>query len=473
MKFEIPKESGNIIKVIGVGGGGSNAVSHMYRQGIVGVDFIICNTDNQAMETSPVPVKIQLGPQLTAGRGAGSKPHMGKQACIESLEEIQALINEQTKMVFITAGMGGGTGTGAAPIVAKIARELDILTVGIVTVPFPFEGKRRKEQAIEGIEEMKRNVDALIIISNEKLRQIYGNLPVSEAFGNADNILSTAAKGIAEIITMPGYVNVDFEDVNTVMRNSGVAIMGTASASGERRAYKAVVDALSSPLLEENEIRGAQHILLNISYGLQEVTMDEIYEITEYVQEEAGYGTDIIWGNCFDERLEDQICVTVIATGFEQNFGQKPVEVREKIKVSLEEEKPKTAMHEVFDIGDHTNDKTIEFEPSYREPMIKNQEEPFIRSESGPENSARQEEEKKARQMAAETRSETGRKMRFQMHQMRNTSEMENQPAYLRRNIPLDDVPSSKDQPAPKWTLSNDDEPQIRENNSYLYDNVD
>ncbi len=473
MKFEIPKESGNIIKVIGVGGGGSNAVSHMYRQGIVGVDFIICNTDNQAMETSPVPVKIQLGPQLTAGRGAGSKPHMGKQACIESLEEIQALINEDTKMVFITAGMGGGTGTGAAPIVAKIARELDILTVGIVTVPFPFEGKRRKEQAIEGIEEMKRNVDALIIISNEKLRQIYGNLPVSEAFGNADNILSTAAKGIAEIITMPGYVNVDFEDVNTVMRNSGVAIMGTASASGERRAYKAVVDALSSPLLEENEIRGAQHILLNISYGLQEVTMDEIYEITEYVQEEAGYGTDIIWGNCFDERLEDQICVTVIATGFEQNFGQKPVEIREKIKVSLEEEKPKTAMHEVFDIGDHTNDKTIEFEPSYREPMIKNQEEPFIRSESGAENSGRQEEEKKARQNAAETRSETGRKMRFQMHQMRNTSEMENQPAYLRRNIPLDDVPSSKDQPAPKWTLSNDEEPQIRENNSYLYDNVD
>ena len=240
MQFEILKESGNIIKVIGVGGGGSNAVSHMYRQGIVGVDFIICNTDNQAMETSDVPVKVQLGPQLTAGRGAGSKPQVGKQACIESLEEIQALISENTKMVFITAGMGGGTGTGAAPIVAKVAREMDILTVGIVTVPFPFEGKRRKDQAIEGIEEMKSNVDALIIISNEKLRQIYGNLPVSEAFNHADNILSTAAKGIAEIITMPGYVNVDFEDVNTVMRNSGVAIMGTATAEGENRAHRAV-----------------------------------------------------------------------------------------------------------------------------------------------------------------------------------------------------------------------------------------
>lgn len=472
MQFEILKESGNIIKVIGVGGGGSNAVSHMYRQGIVGVDFIICNTDNQVMETSDVPVKVQLGPQLTAGRGAGSKPQVGKQACIESLEEIQALISENTKMVFITAGMGGGTGTGAAPIVAKVAREMDILTVGIVTVPFPFEGKRRKDQAIEGIEEMKSNVDALIIISNEKLRQIYGNLPVSEAFNHADNILSTAAKGIAEIITMPGYVNVDFEDVNTVMRNSGVAIMGTATAEGENRAHRAVVDALSSPLLEENEIRGAQHILLNISYGEQEVTMDEIYEVTEYVQEEAGYGTDIIWGNCHDPRLGKELCVTIIATGFDQAFGLKPVEVKDKIKVSLEEEKPNPMLREVFDIEDvPMTAKTIEFDS--KEFTVRSQsEEPMIKAEIKSEHPAGSE-DKKMKFEQYESKAETGRKMRFQMHQLKNTADLENQPAYLRRNIALEDVPSAKDQNMSRWTISNDDEPQIRENNSFLYDNVD
>ncbi len=473
MKFEILKESGNIIKVIGVGGGGSNAVSHMYRQGIVGVDFIICNTDNQAMETSPVPVKVQLGPQLTAGRGAGSKPQVGKQACIESLEEIQALINDNTKMVFITAGMGGGTGTGAAPIVAKVAREMDILTVGIVTVPFPFEGKRRKDQALDGIDEMKKNVDALIIISNEKLRQIYGNLPVSEAFNNADDILSTAAKGIAEIITMPGYVNVDFEDVNTVMRNSGVAIMGTGSAEGENRAHNAVVKALSSPLLEENDIRGAQHILLNISYGTQEVTMDEIYEITEYVQEEAGYGTDIIWGNCHDPRLGNNLCVTIIATGFEQNYGSKPTEVKDKIKVSLEEEKPSASLQEVFDIHESMNsNKTIEFDT--KEFTVRNQtEEPFIRSEAKSDQMPSGPDDRKMRFESTEQKSETARKMRFQMHQMKNTADLENQPAYMRRNISLDDIPSSKEQSMSRWTISSDDEPQIRENNSFLYDNVD
>lgn len=477
MEFEIFKETGNIIKVIGVGGGGSNAVSHMYRQGIVGVDFIICNTDNQAMESSPVPVKVQLGPQLTAGRGAGSKPQVGKQACIESLEEIQALINENTKMVFITAGMGGGTGTGAAPIVAKVAREMDILTVGIVTVPFPFEGKRRKDQAIEGIEEMKKNVDALIIISNEKLRQFYGNLPISEAFNNADNILTTAAKGIAEIITMEGYVNVDFEDVNTVMRNSGVAIMGTASAEGDTRAHNAVVNALASPLLEENDIRGAQHILLNISYGAQEVTMDEIYEITEYVQEEAGYGTDIIWGNCHDARLGNKLCVTIIATGFEQSFGAKPIEKNDKVKVSLEEETPISALHDVFDIEETpSHAKTIEFET--KEFSVRSQaEEPFVRNESSRNESKAEapmsNEDKRMRYDANESKSETGRKMRFQMHLMKNTADFENQPAYLRRNVALDDVPSAKENNMSKWTITNDDEPQIRENNSFLYDNVD
>ncbi|MCL4164794.1 UNVERIFIED_CONTAM: hypothetical protein GTU68_053208, partial [Idotea baltica] len=289
----------------------------MFRQGIIGVDFAICNTDNQSMESSPVHTKIQLGPMLTEGRGAGSKPSVGKQACIESIDEVKQFLDHGTRMLFITAGMGGGTGTGAAPIIAQTARELGVLTVGIVTIPFTFEGRKRECQAHEGLEDMKKNVDALIVVSNDKLREIHGNLVLSEAFSKADNILTTAAKGIAEIITVPGYVNVDFEDVNTVMRESGVAIMGTATAEGDERAKQAVTEALNSPLLEENDIRGARHILLNITSGTREVTMDEIFEITNYVQEEAGFGTDLIWGNCTDETLKDQICVTVIATGFE------------------------------------------------------------------------------------------------------------------------------------------------------------
>ena len=337
-EFDIPKEEKSIIKVIGVGGGGSNAVSHMFRQGIVGVDFAICNTDNQSMEASTVPTKIQLGPMLTEGRGAGSKPSVGKQACIESIEEVKQFLDNGTRMLFITAGMGGGTGTGAAPIIAQTARELGVLTVGIVTIPFTFEGRKRENQAAEGLEEMKKNVDALIVVSNDKLREIHGNLFLSEAFSKADNILTTAAKGIAEIITVPGYVNVDFEDVNTVMRESGVAIMGTATAEGEDRAKKSVEEALNSPLLEENDIRGARHILLNITSGTKEVTMDEIFEITNYVQEEAGFGTDLIWGNCTDESLKEQICVTVIATGFEgKRFGDTTPAKEKKIMVSLDE----------------------------------------------------------------------------------------------------------------------------------------
>jgi len=316
MIFDIPKNESPIIKVLGVGGGGSNAVTHMYNQGIVGVDFAICNTDAQAMQQSPVPTKIQLGPELTEGRGAGSKPAVGKLACEESIEEVRQYLDNNCKMLFITAGMGGGTGTGAAPIIARTAREMGVLTVGIVTLPFTFEGRRRSSQGMEGLNDLKDNVDTIIIISNDKLRQIFGNLSISNAFAQADNILTTAAKGIAEIITVPGYVNVDFEDVNTVMRESGVAIMGTASAEGEDRAKQAVDEALHSPLLEDNDIRGAQHILLNITSGQKEVTMDEIFEITEFVQEEAGHGTDLIWGNCYDESLGEKIAVTVIATGF-------------------------------------------------------------------------------------------------------------------------------------------------------------
>ena len=340
MIFDLPKDEGSIIKVIGVGGGGSNAVTHMFKQGIIGVDFAICNTDIQAMEVSPVPVKLQLGPNLTDGMGAGSKPQVGRQACIESLEDIVQFLSDGTKMLFVTAGMGGGTGTGAAPIIAKAAKEIGILTVGIVTLPFTFEGRKRTTHGMEGLEELKKYVDTLVVISNDKLRRIFGNLSLTQAFGQADSILTTAAKGIAEIITVPGYVNVDFEDVNTVMRESGVAIMGTSKAEGEDRAKRAVDEALNSPLLEDSNIKGAQHILLNITSGTKEVTMDEIFEITEFVQEEAGFGTNLIWGNCFDEALGDSISVTIIATGFESKKTKIEKEDDTRVVLNLDDDEP-------------------------------------------------------------------------------------------------------------------------------------
>ena len=317
MIFEMLKDKSSIIKVIGVGGGGGNAVNHMYKQGIAGVDFIICNTDSQALELSPIPNKVQLGSSLTEGRGAGSMPSVGMNSAIESIDDVKDLLGSHTKMVFITAGMGGGTGTGASPIICQAAKELGILTVGIVTTPFNFEGKRRKQQADEGLAALKEHVDTLLVISNDKLRQMYGNLTLSSAFAEADNILATAAKGIAEIITVPGYINVDFEDVKTVMQNSGVAIMGSASSEGEGRAYKAVQAALNSPLLNDNDIEGARYILLNITSGSQEVLMDEVSEITDYIQNQAGLTADIIWGNCHDESLGNKISVTLIATGFQ------------------------------------------------------------------------------------------------------------------------------------------------------------
>jgi cell division protein FtsZ len=316
MKFDLPKDQASIIKVFGVGGGGSNAVNHMYNQGIKGVDFVICNTDAQALEQSPIPNKIQLGTTLTEGLGAGANPEVGKNAAIEDVEAIRTILQNNTKMVFITAGMGGGTGTGAAPVIAEAARELDILTVGIVTVPFSFEGRRRKQQADEGIEALRQSVDTLLIINNDKLRMMYGNLKMGEAFSKADDILTVAAKGISEIITVTGYVNTDFKDVQTVMRNGGTAIMGSATAEGENRAIDAVEKALSSPLLNDNDIKGANYVLLNITSGHDEITMDEIGEITDYIQEEAGLTADVIWGNCTDESLENKIAVTIIATGF-------------------------------------------------------------------------------------------------------------------------------------------------------------
>lgn len=314
--FEIPAKKGNIIKVMGVGGGGSNAVINMYNQGITGVDFVICNTDAQALASSPIEHKIQLGTRLTEGRGAGNSPEKGRLAAQEDIEQVKKVLENNTKMLFITAGMGGGTGTGAAPVIAEMAKELEILTVGIVTIPFRFEGKQRTKQAIEGIAYMKKFVDSLLVIHNEKLREIYGDLKLSEAFAKADNILTIAAKGIAEIITVHGYVNVDFADVETVMRGSGVAIMGTGLAEGENRATEAIRKALISPLLNNNNLKGAKNILLNITSGAEEIRMDEVGEITDYIHKLTGLQSDIIWGNGTEISLVKKISVTIIATGF-------------------------------------------------------------------------------------------------------------------------------------------------------------
>ncbi|RUT78149.1 cell division protein FtsZ [Ancylomarina longa] len=313
-----PKEK-SIIKVIGVGGGGGNAVNHMLKEGITGVDFVICNTDSQALENSAVPIKVQLGRSLTEGRGAGNKPERGRESAIESIEEINKVLSQKTKMVFVTAGMGGGTGTGAAPIIAEAAREQGVLTVGIVTIPFRFEGKKRIEQALEGISNLEKHVDALLIINNEKLRMMYGDLKLSDAFSKADDVLSIAAKSIAEIITVHGYVNVDFADVETVMRNSGVAVMGSASAAGEDRSIRAIEEALTSPLLNSNNICGARNILLNIISGKDEVTMQEVSQITDYVHDVVGDEVSIIWGNGNSDKLGDELSVTIIATGFSEN----------------------------------------------------------------------------------------------------------------------------------------------------------
>ncbi|MCX6257708.1 MAG: cell division protein FtsZ [Bacteroidia bacterium] len=313
-----PVSQSSIIKVMGVGGGGSNAVNHMFRQGIRDVDFLVCNTDAQALLLSPVPAKVQIGESLTDGRGAGNNPEIGCKAALETEESLRTILSENTKMLFITAGMGGGTGTGAAPVIARIAHELDILTVGIVTIPFRFEGNVRIRQAVAGIEELEKYVDSLLVVNNEKLRSMFGDQRISEAFENADNILTAAAKGIAEIITLPGYVNVDFADVHTVMHKSGVAIMGSANSTGENRAMHAIRKALSSPLLNSNHITGAKNVLLNVTSGTEEFRLDELCEITDFVQSEVEDNVQIIWGHGIDPRLGDNICVTVIATGFEK-----------------------------------------------------------------------------------------------------------------------------------------------------------
>ncbi len=367
--FDLPKEQSSIIKVIGVGGGGSNAVNHMFSQNIEGVNFIICNTDSQAIAQSKVPNKIQLGPHLTQGLGAGANPAIGRQATEESLEEIKRILEVNTKMAFITAGMGGGTGTGGAPIIAKICKELDILTVGIVTTPFAYEGKKRVAQAMEGINLLKNHVDTLLVISNDKLRHQYGNLKMKEAFGRADNVLATAAKCITDVINSTGQINVDFADVCTVMRNGGVAILGSATAEGENRAQIAIENAMNSPLLNDSDIRGARWILININSaeGENEFTMDEVEIIQDILLKQAGEDTDVILGLGYDNTLGTQIGITLIATGFEEKdpflaTERKSKDEEDKIVVQLE--LPSGVTPVVSKTEASTELKTVDAEPT-------------------------------------------------------------------------------------------------------------
>ncbi|MCC6753551.1 MAG: cell division protein FtsZ [Saprospiraceae bacterium] len=455
----------SIIKVIGVGGAGTNAVTHMFSQGIRGVDFAVCNTDQQSLELSGVPVKIQLGPLLTEGRGAGNNPEKGKLACEESTKELVQFLEKETRMLFVTAGMGGGTGTGAAPILARMARELGILTVGIVTMPFSFEGPRRGRHAAEGIEQLKQSVDALIVVSNDKLREVYGNLAMSSAFSHADNVLATAAKGIAEIITVPGYINVDFEDVNYVMKDSGVAIMGSAVAGGQDRSKKVIELALNSPLLEDNDIRGAKHILLNITTGRNpEITMDEVGEITEIIQRAAGHDTDLIWGSCVDDALDDQISVTLIATGF--NAGNLEARQQATIRVSIDDEtadmhsdNPSNAR--IFDVEHAGGANGFDEEEKYLDAGS-----PMVNWGASSSNTG-----------SAKSQSGTGalRDQNSPLADSKTLHDAENVPAYERKKIRLDSVSASNELNGSRvrMVVDEDNRPEIREDSSFLHDNVD
>jgi len=528
MKFEMLKEKSSIIKVIGVGGGGGNAVNHMYRQGITGVDFIICNTDAQALAISPIPNKVQLGASLTEGMGAGSIPEVGKNSAIENIEELKEMLGTNTKMLFITAGMGGGTGTGASPIIAKAAKELDILTVGIITTPFSFEGKRRKMQAEEGLEELKKYVDSYLIISNDRLREIFGNLTLSAAFAQADNILSTAAKGIAEIITIPGYINVDFKDVRTVMADSGVAIMGSFAAEGENRALSAVEGALASPLLKDNEIEGARYILLNISSGSKEVSMDEVSVITDFIQQQAGLAADIIWGNCVDESLGDKLSVTIIATGF-QTMEERTVEKKQQRRISLltadntlikpvhnafieqdemsaepvlKQEELQADLFQnffnhpydqspnpgediiklplvdeehlesrpIFEFGlKITEPESLADNPPVEEELSDSIEEPAINPDEGKTEESIQEQLRKSKEKILLLKD-----LSMKLRTASGLQELENEPAYKRKQMALQPVPHSSESQVSRFTLSNEEgTTEIRPNNSFLHDNVD
>jgi len=526
LKFDLPKDRSSIIKVLGVGGGGGNAVNHMFTQGIKGVDFVICNTDLQALENSPIPNRVQLGSGLTAGLGAGANPEVGKKAAMEAIEDIIGILGVNTKMIFITAGMGGGTGTGAAPIIAKAARELDILTVGIVTTPFSFEGKKRKSHADEGIETLKRSVDCLLVINNDKIKEMYGNLPVRQAFSHANDILTTAAKGIAEIITHPGYINVDFEDVKTVMQSSGVALMGSGMAEGEDRAMNAVKTALASPLLNDNQISGAKNILLNIASGSEEVLMDEIDAISSYVQEQAGMNADVIFGTSFDETLGNHISVTLIATGFKTTEENKiiytepvaknrtmlyeqpiidnhiaPIEtVSEKSEIELKTEEVtavpntdeitfelKTVTEEnIFPVDaniqvnedDEIRSRIQDAVSKDNQPQVEDAELTFEVNSSEPifdqdEMSMEQQEFLIEKQIQ---RLKELKNLNITINSPTGIRDLEKEPAYKRRNKKLNEVPHSSESQVSRLTLFEDPDTQktgIRTNNSFLHDNVD
>ena len=483
--FELPPDRSSIIKVLGVGGGGSNAVNHMFSNGIKDVNFVVCNTDSQALQNSPVAVKIQLGENLTEGRGAGSKPEIGRKAAMESMENIKSVLSSNTKMVFITAGMGGGTGTGAAPVIAKAARELGLLTVAIVTIPFRFEGQQRIDQAINGINELQQYVDSLLVINNEKLREVYGDLKLSEAFSRADDVLATAAKGIAEIITVHGYINVDFADVETVMTKSGVAIMGSASATGEGRAIKAIQNALSSPLLNNNDITGAKSILLNITSGVQEISMDEVGEITDFVHQSADRNALIIWGTSQDERLGEAVSVTVIATGFETNSIPELYTIRKQYdKVPLQDPtaKPIVRFNQGgFEIREKESQNSV-VQTSF-EFTINNGEsnEQYVMSDDKPNSVKGGIPDSRKREERVKKLKETHEKLKEEGYNGITSNdkidELENQPAYLRKKVKLEDEGNrpSADNPVSRYSLSEDENniPRLRDDNSYLHDNVD
>jgi cell division protein FtsZ len=527
MQFELPQEESSIIKVIGVGGGGSNAVNHMFRLGIKGVDFIVCNTDKQALGKSPVPHKIQLGNSLTRGLGAGAKPEVGRDSALESIEEIKALLKDNTEMVFITAGLGGGTGTGAAPVIASIAKELGILTVGIVTIPFSFEGKKRREQAEKGEQEMKKYVDTLIVIGNDKLRDIYGSLKMTEAFAHADNVLTGAAKSIAEIISLHMHVNVDFNDVKTVMQDSGVAIMGSAIASGEKRAIRAVEAALVSPLLNDNDISGARHVLLNIMSGSDDIEMDEFGEITDFVQEAAGGSAELITGYGTDPSLGDNVSVTIIATGFNSKMksgyeapafqerkivklDEPQITKTEPIQTSMideiqisepfiftknEEESVINKIEDEIILNESTNEidttsafkvysldepSEIEVEQTFTNELNDEVNEPskteFIINEVTEKTSNATIFDSNSREeqiRLAQERIKKLKELTLKMKTPEGLSHLEKESAWQRKQVNLDNngTTPSTDSQVSRYTLGDNNE--IRPNNSFLHDNVD
>nr|WP_319571684.1 cell division protein FtsZ [uncultured Draconibacterium sp.] len=456
--FVMEKTPGAAIKVIGVGGGGGNAVNHMFKHGIRDVDFVICNTDAQAMEASAIRTRVQLGASLTEGRGAGNKPEVGRQAAIENIEDVKKTLSENTKMVFVTAGMGGGTGTGAAPVIAQCCKEQGYLTVAIVTIPFRNEGKRRIKQAYEGIKELATYVDSLLVINNERIREMFGDFGISEAFSKADNVLSTAAKGIAEIITVPGYINVDFADVETVMRKSGMAVMGTGVSDEEDRAEDAVRKALNSPLLNDNEIRGARNILVNINSGNKEVTMDEVGRITDYVQNMAGFDADLIWGNGTDESLGEKLSVTVIATGFPTSIISELSEQSQRKVVSHTLEKETVSVTKDEHLSEQKNED-------------KRSQSTF---EFNVENNSKNDDDEFESLYPITSRERDSTEKEIDVNDYANLSdddvdELENVPAFKRRNIRINDPKYKRDRSG----YSVDRDNRISDRNSYLHDNVD